>query len=253
MAKKRTLAGLVLVALLPGPALAQSAFDGTWKIDLDTLPIPRSTLVWKFADGMYECQSCVPPIKVKADGSDQVTPGQPYDSISVRIIDARTVEEIEKKDGRVVSNETFRVSPDGNAATDKFLNWKVSMIRVAKGPAGSHALSGTWRPVKRESTSDKELLVTYRLANETLTMNRPTGESYTAKLDGTVAAYQGNPGINGVFVKRVDANSIEQTDELNGKPINVVRMTIAQDGKSMRIIVTDVAAQIETTYVASKQ
>jgi hypothetical protein len=253
MVRKRTFAGLLLMALLPSPAFAQSSLDGTWKIDLGTLPLSKSTLVWKLADGVYQCKSCVPSVEVKANGQDQPTPGQPYDTISVRAIDARTVEEIEKKGGQVVSDETFRVSRDGNTATDEFMNWRVSMIRVAKGPAGSHALSGSWRPVRRESISDKELIVTYRVVGETLTMSRPTGESYSAKLDGTFAAYQGNPGITGVSVKRIAANSIEQTDEFNGKPINVIRMTLAPDGRSMTIVVKDAEARTTAQFAALKQ
>jgi hypothetical protein len=84
-------------------------------------------------------------------------------------------------------------------------------------------------------------------------MSRPTGESYSAKLDGTFAAYQGNPGITGVSVKRIAANSIEQTDEFNGKPINVIRMTLAPDGRSMTIVVKDAEARTTAQFAALKQ
>jgi hypothetical protein len=251
--KKPMWAGLLLIALLPNLAAAQSSFDGTWKIDVGTLPMPTGTLVWLLQDGMYHCKSCTPPVDVKADGQDHPTPGQGYDTISVRILDDHTIREIEKKNGQVDSDEKFTVSVDGNTATDEFANWKMTMTRVAMGPAGSHALSGTWRQVKMESVSDLGLLIIYKLEGETLTMSRPTGLSYKAKLDGTVVPYEGDPDKHGVSVRRVDANTIEETNELNGKPTSVVRMKVAADGKSMTIVVNELEPRTTTQFVAVKQ
>ena len=246
-------AGLLLIGLLPNLAIAQSSMNGTWKVDVDTLPMSTAPLVWLLKDGRYQCKSCMPPIDVKADGQDQPTPGQSYDTISVRILDDHTVREIEKKNGQIDSDETFTVSADGNTVTDEFVSWKATMTRMTSGPTGSHALSGTWRPVKMESVSDVGLLITYRLEGDTLTMSRPTGLSYKAKLDGTVAPYQGDPEKHSVSVRRVDANTIEETDELNGKPTSVERLTVAPDGKSMTIAVNDVATRITSRFVAVKQ
>ncbi len=92
---------------------------------------------------------------------------------------------------------------------------------TGEGPAGSHALSGSWRPVKTESVSDAGLLISYKLEGDTLIMSRPTGMGYKAKLDGTVAPYEGDPEKHGVSVRRVDANTFEETDKLNGKPISI--------------------------------
>jgi hypothetical protein len=251
--KKAMRAGLILIGLLPNVAIAQSSINGTWKLDVGTLPVSTDALVWLLKDGGYQCKSCTPPIDVKADGQDQPTPGQSYDTISVRILDDHTVQEIEKKNGQIDSDEKFTVSSDGNTVTDELANWKVTMTRVARGPADSHALSGAWRPVKMESVSDLGLLTTYRLEGETLTMSRPTGLSYKANLDGKVVPYEGDPEKHGVSVRRVDGNTLEQTDELNGKQINVVRMTLAADGKSMTVVIKNVEAGTTTQLTATKQ
>ena len=251
--KKAMRAGLFLIGLLPNLAIAQSGIDGTWKVDVGTLPMSTDALVWLLQNGRYQCKSCMPPIDVKADGQDQPTPGQSYDTLSVRILDDHTVREIEKKNGQIDSDEKFTVSADGTTTTDEFANWKVTMTRAVRGPAGSHALSGTWRSVKMESISDVGLLITYRLEGEILTMSRPTGLSYKARLDGTVVPYEGDPEKHGVSVRRVDANTIEETDELNGKPTSVVRMTVAADGKSMTIVVKNVEAGTTTQVAATKQ
>ncbi len=244
----------MLIALAaPTVALAQSAINGTWKLDVGDLPLSTRTNVWILQGGRYQCKSCTPPIDVKADGSDQATPGQSYDTISVRILNDHTMREIEKKNGQIDSDEKFTVSPDGNTCTDEFASWKATMIRVARGPAGSHLLSGSWRDVKMESVSDAGLLISFTLEGDTLTMSRPTGMGYKAKLDGTIAPFEGDPEKHGVSVRRVDANTFEETDELNGKPVSVVRMTVAADGKTMTIVERDIEAGTSNRFRATKQ
>ena len=250
----RLLTGSLVLSLIPSLLSAQSRFDGTWKIDVGTLPKPTGPpLVWVLQNGVYECKSCTPPIRVKADGQDQMTPGQSYDTISITIIDERTVREIEKKDGRMVSDETFVVSNDGETVTDQFAGWKASLRRLAKGPPGSHAISGSWQPVKMESTSDKNLLITYKIEGNTVIMTRPIGQSYRAPLDGTDGSYQGDPNVVAVSVKRIDANTIEETYKLNGKAPSVSRVSVSADGKSMTITVKDNEAGTTTQFTASKQ
>ncbi|HEY6441995.1 MAG TPA: hypothetical protein VIY66_01505 [Candidatus Acidoferrales bacterium] len=245
--------GLLIVLAAPTVARAQSAINGTWKLDVGALPFSTQTNVWILQGGRYQCKSCTPPIDAKADGSDQPTPGQSYDTISVRILNDHSIRLIEKKNGQIDSDEKFTVSSNGNTCTDEFASWKATMIRVAKGPAGSHALSGSWRSVKVESMSDAGLLISYKLEGDTLTMSRPTGLGYKAKLDGTVALYEGDPEKHRVSVRRVDANTFEETDELNGKPTGVMRITVAADGKSMTIVARDIEAGTSSQVTATKQ
>lgn len=253
MPKNLLLAGSLMVLLIPAAATAQSSFDGTWKLDLGSLPVSKTTFVGLLQDGTYQCKSCTPPINVKADGQDQPTPGQPYDTISVSVLNDRTVREIEKKNGQTVSDETFTVSADGKTATDEFAGWKMTMSRLEKGLPGSHALSGSWRQFKMESTSDKDLLTTYKLEGDTLIMTRPTGQSYRAKLDGTDAPYIGEPRFDSVSVKRIDASTIEETDKFNGKTLTVLRVTVNADGKTMTIAVNDLESGTTGQFTASKQ
>lgn len=233
------IAGALVALVLPAVSMAQSSFDGTWKVDFNSA-MPRKVNVWLLQNGMYRCTSCTPNIDVKADGKDQVVKGQPYDTISVKVMDHQRVTEIEKRNGQTVSDEKFTVSDDGNTVTDEFGNWKLIMTRIAKAPTGAHALSGSWQPLKMESISDKELLITYKLEGDNFNMSRPTGQSYTAKLDGRDAPYRGDPDTNGVAVMLIGKNLIEETDKLNGKVVSVTRITVAPDGKSITVSVKDV-------------
>jgi hypothetical protein len=134
---------------------------------------------------------------------------------------------------------TFVVSNDGETVTDQFAGWKASWRRLTKGPPGSHALSGSWQSLKMESTSDKNPLITYKLEGSTITMSRPTGQSYRAPLDGKDAPYEGDPNVIAVSVKRIDANTIEETYKFDGKAPTVARVSVSADGDSMTMTVKD--------------
>jgi hypothetical protein len=262
--KKLLWFGLLTSLLMPVAAMAQSAFDGTWKIDLNKVQMPKKPDVYLLQDGMYHCKTCVPPIDIKADGEDQKVTGHPYyDAVNIKVVDDRTIEETDKKNGKTVATSKTTVSPDGNTANFEFtdssntnanpVTGKGENTRVAKGPAGSHAISGSWRTTKFENVSDNGLTVTYKTEGDSLSMSSPTGQSYTAKLDGTDAQYQGDPGTNGVSVKRLGKNTIEETDKRDGKAISVARMTVAADGKTMTIAVSDKLHGTTSQFVAQKQ
>jgi hypothetical protein len=208
--RKLLLFGFLMMSLLgPVLAVAQSAFDGTWKVDLSTAQMPKKPDVYLLQDGMYHCKTCVPPIDVKADGTDQSVTGHPYyDSVAITVVDDHTVEETDKKAGKTVTTSKSTVSADGKTATFEFsdssdsnadpVTGKGEATRVAAGPAGSHAISGSWRTSKFENLSDNGITFTYKVTGDTLSMTTPTGQSYTAKLDGTDAPYNGDPGTTGV-------------------------------------------------------
>jgi hypothetical protein len=261
--KKLLVFGFLVALLLPAVALAQNAFDGTWKIDLNNAKLPTKPDVYVLQDGMYHCKNCVPPIDIKADGTDQKVTGHPYyDTASIKVVDDHTIMETDKKDGKVVTTSKTTISADGKTAMFEFsdssdtnadpVTGKGESTRVAKGPAGSHAISGSWRVTKIETVSDNGLMFTFKVDGDMLTMTSPTGQSYTAKLDGTDAPYKGDPGTNGVSVKRINKSTIEETDKRDGKVINVSRMTVASDGKSMKIAVDDKLHGTTSQFTAVK-
>lgn len=143
--------GLMVSLFMPGLATAQSAFDGTWKVDMNNVELPKKPDVYLLQNGMYECKTCAPPIKVKADGQDQTVSGDPYhDTVAIRVISNREIEETDKKNGKTVATATTTVSPDGNTLTVEFsdssdsnaapITGKSEATRVSKGPAGSNAI-----------------------------------------------------------------------------------------------------------------
>jgi hypothetical protein len=253
-----------LLLALSVPAIAQNVFDGTWKFHLDDAQFPKKPDIFLLQNGTYECKTCAPPIKVKADGQDQPVQGHPYfDSMSIQVIDDRTIEEVDKKGGKTVATSKTVVSPDGKTANFEFtdssntnadpVTGKGTATQVAKGPAGSHAVSGSWVTSKMENLSDNGLTVTFKVEGDSLSMNNLTGQSYTAKLDGTEAPYKGDPGVTSVSVKSMGKNTIEETDKRDGKVISVARWTVGPDGKTVTVKVDDKLHNSQSQFTATKQ
>ena len=260
--KKLILVTLVLPITM---AWAQSPFDGTWKADLSKLKFPEKPDVFELKDGRYKCPTCIPTkIDVAADGQDQKVTGNPYiDTMSVKVEDPKTVDIVAKKDGKVVGNEKDVVSEDGNQFTSDWtgrntpdspeMSVKAVHTRVAKGPAGAHALSGSWRTEKATDASESIVTITFKGIENGMEMSQPNGVSYSAKFDGKDYPYKGDPGVTSVSLKRIDDHHIEETDKEKGKPIVVADMTVAPDGHNMTTVVHDKRAGTTFTIVSDKR
>ena len=96
-------------------------------------------------------------------------------------------------------------------------------------------------------------MVLSKVSGDELTMIAPTGQSYTAKLNGTDAPMKGDPGVTSVSVKMLGKDTLEETDKRDGKVIGISKMTIAADGKSAKIVYDDTLHGTKTDYVAMKQ
>ncbi len=262
--RKAYLVALFGLLLMPVLAAAQSAFDGTWKWDVNKVDWSKKPDVFLVQNGMYECKTCVPPIDIKADGQDQKVTGHPYyDTVAVKVISDHEIETTNKKNGKVVGTNKVTVSSDGNTMTFEFsdssatnaapITGKGEETRVAKGPAGSNAVSGSWRMTKMENISDNGTQWTYKVSGDELTMTTPTGQSYTAKMDGTEVPYKGDPGITTVSVKKMGKDTLEETDKRDGKVIGVMKSTLNSDGKTMRIVYEDKRTGQTTKSTATKQ
>jgi hypothetical protein len=263
--KKLFLVTAVAALLMPVVAAAQSAFNGTWKTDMNKVDFSKKPDVFLLQGGMYTCKTCVPPYTVKADGTDQPISGHPYvDSVAITVVSDHEIKETDKKDGKVVATSTVTVSPDGNTAVVEFsdssntnggppVTGKAEVTRVAKGPAGSNAISGSWRTNKIEGISDNATSVTYKVDGDEITMTNPTGQSYTAKLNGTEAPMKGDPGVSAVKVKMAGKDTLEETDLRDGQVIGVFKMTVAGDGSVAHASFMDTRSNRTTTFEMTKQ
>jgi hypothetical protein len=263
--KRFILAAACAAICVPGMVAAQKALEGTWKLDISKFTMPEKPDQYYLVDGMYECRTCDVPFKVKADGTDQLISGNPYvDTVAFKVVNDHETEETDKKGGKVVSTYAVTISPDGNTLTVKYSDGsntnggppmvgKGEFTRVAKGPAGSHLISGSWRFAKVEDMSDNATTWSYKVNGDEITMSSPTGQTYTARLDGTEAPMKGDPGIDHVSVKMAGPNTLQETDTHNGKVVVVFTMTVEPDGKTAKIVFDDRLSNRTNGAVATKQ
>jgi hypothetical protein len=262
---KRVLCRALMILWLPlAQSMAQSPFDGVWKAQPTEIDSPREPEVYLLQDGTYRCPTCDPPLGIRADGRDQKITGEPcYDTVSLKVVDDRTTVETDKRHGKTVGTAKMTVSSDGNSAT---IDWAAScnakgdvvgetfiLSRVAKGPSGSHAVSGSWQIVKRANMSANAMVGTLKLDGDTFSFADPAGMSYAAKLDGTETPIKGDLSNTMVSVKRIGENTIEETDKQNGKVVEVIRFTPSADGKTMTIVMENKVKGGTRQFVAHKQ
>lgn len=263
--KRSILLTLCSALLVPALAFAQSAFVGTWKMDIkNNLQMPSKPYRYLLADGVFHCQTCTPTYSVKADAMDHKVAGHPYyDTVSITIVDDHTVEVTDKKAGKTVISATFKVASDGLSETYEStdssnsssapVKMKADLSRIGRLPSGAHAISGSWRAVKFEDLSENGLLVTYAMDGDNLKMTEPTGQSYSAPLDGKDSPYLGDPGQTSVSMKRIDDRTIDETDRRDGKVIGTSHLTVSADGRTMTVAWHDLLQGSTGSYTNIKQ
>src|SRR5271165_4005966 len=239
---------ITLALLLPAFAMAKSPFDGIWMTRLDSMQFSGKPVVYVISNGMYDCKSCVPPYKIKADGTDQPVPEHDYlDHSAVKISSPTSIEITDKKDGKVTSMLTITVSADGSKHTGKFTE-----KRVGPAPAGAHALSGSWMQDSMADMSAVARTVSLQSTPNGLKMMW-NGQTTDAKFDGKEYPVVGDPGKTMVTLKKVSDTQIEETDRRRGKVFDVIVWTVAADGKTITVVDTDPQHETKTTYIVDKQ
>jgi len=255
---------------VPAPAkgssqvVAAPAIEGTWKIDKSTIHLPTKPIELLVQGGKFECKSCDPPFVVKADGSDQVITGLPAsNTIAVKVLDARSIQQTRKKYGRVVSVETITVSIDWKTATLSTSDHTptaterstINLTRSAIGPEGSHQVSGAWKETGVADMPDDRLFFTYQVQGQMVSKSSPSGETYTASLDGTVTPSTSNDGSEtiGLSIKAIGKNTLEETRKRNGKVVNVQTLVVDPNGKSMTITDKNTVDGTTSSMVAIRQ
>ena len=233
---------------------AQSVFNGTWRPDPQTFSPTRKPDVVQLVNGVYDCQTCTPPYKIKADGQDHAISGNPYyDTLSVSTIDDRTVSRNAKKGGKTVMETKSVVSADGKTKTDvqtmydmapRPIEFTSHSSRVSPGSQGSHLISGGWRMTDGDVSNHAEDTI-FTISGDTLSMSDRMGRSFSAKLDGTEAPYNGSDEFTSVSLKMIDSHTIEESDKKGGKVVKITRWSVGPDGKTMHVRFDDTQGHVQ--------
>ena len=249
---------LAFAVFLTSSLFAQTRFDGTWQMKMETLQFSGPPEHYLFEKGMYHCISCVPKVDVKTDGTDQKVVGYAYDTLAVRILEDHSIKFTMKKDGKTTFECIETVSLNDRTMTEDFTNTmeaetvtgKAGFTRVGKGPPGSHALSGQWRMHTVKNATHAGTLTIYQSTPGGMKISDGS-QSYEAKLDGR--DYPRNGDVHStVSLKLIDDYTLEETDKQDGKIGGVTRSIISEDGKSMRVEVSSNQRGQTMTFTAEK-
>jgi hypothetical protein len=248
-----------------------SVFDGTWRPDYEPPGAEELPDVLSLVDGTYECRSCRPPYRVPADGREHAVEGNPrFQTIAITVVDDRTVHQVGRRGGDVVFESRTVVAVDGNSWTEtrtaatmadgvlvpiittptdgtgtgpRPVLFRLEAARVGPVTPGAHPLTGNWRVVERDLLNHEED-TTYRISDGFLTMFDPMGRSFTAKLDGAVAPYHGDPRFTGVSVRLIDQRTIEESNLIEDDVVQVTRWQVDADGKTMHVRFDDTRGRV---------
>jgi hypothetical protein len=242
-------------------AAAAGGIAGTWKADLASSQYEDEPDVFLIKDGQYTCSTCNPPLTAAADGKFHAVADRPYyDSMSVSVVDDRTVKFARKKGDKDVGSSTWTLSPDGNTLTVEFIDksaaapvtGKGTNTRVAAAPAGAHPVSGSWKANTLSDLSEEGLTFTYELEGDTIRSRSGDGTSFEAKIGGPDVPVQGDTSGVTVAVTKPSDNGYVETYKRAGKVIGVATITIGADGKLSGVYENKVQGST-TRYTATKQ
>ena len=146
MKKLSFLVPLGALFLTTGFAGAQSSLAGTWKVDMNKVDFSKKPDVYVVRDGMYECKTCTPPVKVKADGTDQAVAKQNayLDTMAIKIVSDHELPgdgQEGRQGGRNVDDEDFSGRKDGDVLRYRF---EQHQRRAARHGQGRSSARGAW-------------------------------------------------------------------------------------------------------------
>lgn len=262
---KRLFTAFALVALtVAAPALAATPFDGTWKGDIKSATYTAKPYELRLAGGTFHCGDCTPAFDIKADGNFHPVKGHAYyDEAAVKVIDDRRIEQTNRKVGKVTSISKLTVNPDDKTLAYEFADMTGANgkpvtasgrdTRVGRGPAGSHAVSGTWRNNPADTMSAEALTFSTKVDGNKFHFVGATDESYDAVIGGPAVPIKGDIGKTMVAVTRPSPNTIITTQARDGKPFGVWTIVAAADGRSIDARYVDKRDGSVLKYRALKQ
>jgi len=247
------------------PAAAGSPFDGTWKTNPKSITWSGKPTVFDLSGGMFSCDSCAPPYKVKVDGTPQAFAGNPYiNALAVTVVDDHTIRAEGMRGGKKVGVQIIKVSADGNTLTIDFkgntlnpggapVTTSRTFTRAAPGGAGAHAISGTWTRTAMAAMSPSAGVSVFKMDGAMLRWSSPSGAAYVAGFDGKPYPMKGDPGVTSVTLHKVSATRIVETDWLKGKKVDITTWSVSPSGKTLTMVDNDPQTGVIETAKATKQ
>jgi len=233
--------GLLLISSV-GVLIAadQLPFTGTWRLRAPA--ITGQVVRGEVSKGVYTCSPCADPVNnMPVDGADHPVANSP-DTYNIRAVGATGIELVRKSKGKIVAR-TIRIASDDGQRLDVLqlqdlpngdVVWRLTKLERVGGPvAGAHPVSGSWKQVSMDHSSNSLPEFSYEQTADGLKLMdlRPTASAiYDAKFDGK--DYPADDGMT-VSLRRIDDRTIEESWKQKGVEQTRARMVISADGKTL--------------------
>ncbi|MGA2189536.1 MAG: hypothetical protein ABSH33_13470 [Steroidobacteraceae bacterium] len=253
----------VLALLLPAWCLAQSPFAGTWTLQPELTTFGEDhPMVLMIERGTYKRSDCAPPFELPADGTDQPVKDEPlFDIMSVRLVDRRRVDVVQKLAGKVTWKGVYTVSKDQRSMTLEFdderpstpVTGTILYSRIGNPLSAAHALSGSWRPDQLTKLSASGSSMTIADNEHGFAVSWSDGRTAESHLDAKYYPLNGYlPGAQvSVLHSRPDTLAINREQGI--APVEVSRAVLSDDGQTMTYKQVDWICRALTTYIYHKK
>jgi hypothetical protein len=221
-------------------AAAQNPFTGTWKLNQEKSQMAGDTMKFGPAEGgALELTAGGTTYSFLADGNNYRLPSGNLAAWKQTSPDSWTTE-YKNVNGKLMSTDTWKLSPDGNNLTVTSSGTKANgdsytdteqYVRTA----GTSGLMGSWKSTEVKLSSPSELTIEESGPDGLLLKIAALKASCVARFDGKEMPVDGPDLPTGLRVSltRSGPYGFRMVQKLNGSVISTSQYTVSEDGKTM--------------------
>ncbi len=239
---KRIVQSFLTICLLAGTLRAATdPFTGKWKLNPSRSVLTDEMKVEAIGPNKYNLIFSGDNVEtIVADGTDQ--PGLFGTTLSVTVEAPDSWKVVRKSNGRTTIIGLWKLSADGNTLTDSFTGHRPdgstsNLHYIYKRTAGTSGFPGTWESTTEQVNSAFELQI-QPYQDDGLSFIYPGGSMIKSmKFDDKDYPGSGPNAPAGYTssLHRVNAQTLQMTDKMNGKLFDTQQIELSPDGKALTI------------------
>jgi hypothetical protein len=221
------------------------SFAGKWKLDPSRSRLTDQMKVRAAGPNKYDFIFSGDNVEtVVADGTDQ--PGLFGSTLAVIVKGPDAWKIVRKTNGRTTITGVWQLSDNGNTLTDSFTSYHAdgsttNLHYVYKRTEGTSGFPGTWESITEQVNSTFEIQI-QPYQGDGLSIVYP-GSEMTKSMRFDDKDYP-NSGANAPkgytsSAHRVNEQTLQVTDKVNGKLINTQRIELSPDHKTLTITISN--------------
>jgi hypothetical protein len=257
---KRALQLLLIACLATSTSwAADNPFVGKWKLNPEKSHLTDQMKVASLGANKYTFDFGGGYVAtVVADGTDQ--PAKFGTTMSVISEGPNTWKFVGKKDGRIRSTATWRLSEDGKTLTDARTVYQPngSPLRLNyryERTAGTYGLAGTWESSSEKVNSVFEIVIQSYKEDGLSFINPAQKSTQNMEFDGKDYPNQGPNVFAGSASSghRVNESTLDITDKVNGKSTVMRQLKLSPDLQTLTVTVQPVDRSKPNILVFDRQ